>query len=380
MPATDWYFACDGQQSGPVSSNELKQVADTGKLKPDDLVWQEGMKEWIPARKVKGLFETKTAVAVPPPVSPAAPPMVLQAERPKTAFERSMTAYQRSREGGRRHPLDALLALVRNQFAVGFVVTTTHLFALVGYYGLYATMAILLIAAVVDGVAAKDGMPVLWGLVGVALLAIWQYVAGRFLAALDRLVRSSQARLSSTIFIDFWALLHMLLGLAALIACSILAMRLENVPWILPGLALFVLGQYTAVLALNPEFLGLTITSEAGESEEALGLVTFFAKLSLRMAPVAFGTAVVWLTLRLVFATLAAGLSLANASAGRWQGILQNDLAIDARPVIFLLLLWPLWAYLSYLFYQITVDLLRGLLSLPDKIDQLGGEKPKGEG
>ena len=28
MPARDWYYACDGQQSGPVSSSELKQVAD----------------------------------------------------------------------------------------------------------------------------------------------------------------------------------------------------------------------------------------------------------------------------------------------------------------------------------------------------------------
>jgi hypothetical protein len=306
--------------------------------------------------------------------------MVLQAERPKTAFEGSMTAYQRSREGGRRHPLDALLALIRNQFAVGFVATATHLFALVGYYGLYATMIILLIACVLDGLAAKSGAPVLWGLSGVALLAIWQYVAGRLLTSLDRMARGGPARLGSTIFIDFWALLHMLAGLAALIVCSILAMRLESLPWILPGLALFVLGQYTAVLALNPEFLGLTITSEAGVSEEALGILAFLAKLSLRMAPVAFGTAVIWITLRLIFSTIATALSLATSTADAWQSILETDPPINTRLVVIVLLLWPLWAYLGYLLYYIAVELLRSLLSLPDKIDQLGGEKPKNEG
>ena len=99
------------------------------------------MKEWIPARKVKGLFEAKAGGCRAAAGFPRRAPLVLQAERPKTAFEPSMTAYQRSREGGRRHPLDALLVIVRNQFAVGFVADHHPLFSLVGYYGLYATMA-----------------------------------------------------------------------------------------------------------------------------------------------------------------------------------------------------------------------------------------------
>ena len=53
--ATEWYYAIDGDRRGPVSSSELKQLAATGAITPDDLVWRDGMPEWPPARKVKGL-------------------------------------------------------------------------------------------------------------------------------------------------------------------------------------------------------------------------------------------------------------------------------------------------------------------------------------
>jgi len=45
----EWYYASNKQQQGPVSLDELKKLARTGVLKPSDLVWKEGMKEWLRA-------------------------------------------------------------------------------------------------------------------------------------------------------------------------------------------------------------------------------------------------------------------------------------------------------------------------------------------
>ena len=50
-----WFYAKSGQQLGPVSSEQLKQLADSGQLQPSDLVWKDGMGQWVEARKVKGL-------------------------------------------------------------------------------------------------------------------------------------------------------------------------------------------------------------------------------------------------------------------------------------------------------------------------------------
>ena len=47
MSVPEWYYAQQGEQFGPISAVQIKQLADAGMLKPDDLVWQEGMKRWI---------------------------------------------------------------------------------------------------------------------------------------------------------------------------------------------------------------------------------------------------------------------------------------------------------------------------------------------
>jgi len=74
MASDQWFYAHDGQKSGPVAGSILKQLARSGELSLGDLVWREGMTEWAPASKVKGLFpEGVVAIAPPPlPVSPLA--------------------------------------------------------------------------------------------------------------------------------------------------------------------------------------------------------------------------------------------------------------------------------------------------------------------
>lgn len=50
-----WFYACDGAQKGPVSFEQLNTLLHSGSLSPDDLVWTDGMSEWMPARTVRGL-------------------------------------------------------------------------------------------------------------------------------------------------------------------------------------------------------------------------------------------------------------------------------------------------------------------------------------
>lgn len=68
-----WYYARDNRQMGPVSSAELKRLAAVGQLAVDDLIWREGMDEWAPAGRVKGLFPLRDAAAAEP-AAPAPPP------------------------------------------------------------------------------------------------------------------------------------------------------------------------------------------------------------------------------------------------------------------------------------------------------------------
>ena len=68
-----WLAIIDGTQHGPLSNSELKSLADSGKLKQNDNIWKEGLAEWIPAGKIKGLFTSPPKPPIPPPQPPPAP-------------------------------------------------------------------------------------------------------------------------------------------------------------------------------------------------------------------------------------------------------------------------------------------------------------------
>ena len=56
--ADDWYYTQGHERTGPVSLARLKAMANEGWLTPNDLVWQQGMPNWVPAETVRGLFGT----------------------------------------------------------------------------------------------------------------------------------------------------------------------------------------------------------------------------------------------------------------------------------------------------------------------------------
>lgn len=51
----DWYWMKNGEKHGPVDTAHLKQLALTGQLQPTDTIWREGLPNWVPASKAKGL-------------------------------------------------------------------------------------------------------------------------------------------------------------------------------------------------------------------------------------------------------------------------------------------------------------------------------------
>ncbi len=68
--AADWYCEINGEQHGPVTSAQLRQLAVARKLHPSHPVWKEGMQKKVQARTVKGLFDVPPAEVVPVPGAP----------------------------------------------------------------------------------------------------------------------------------------------------------------------------------------------------------------------------------------------------------------------------------------------------------------------
>jgi len=56
MAEVQWWYAREDEQLGPLSPGDLRRLVASGGLAPTDLVWREGMSEWAPAARIKGLF------------------------------------------------------------------------------------------------------------------------------------------------------------------------------------------------------------------------------------------------------------------------------------------------------------------------------------
>ena len=77
-----WFYGQDGAQRGPIDLEAIRALAASGQLRPRDLVWRQGMTDWLPATQVMPeLFATAAADApaptpeslAPEPVAPVRP-------------------------------------------------------------------------------------------------------------------------------------------------------------------------------------------------------------------------------------------------------------------------------------------------------------------
>lgn len=66
-----WYYSKNGAQLGPIGPAEMESKLKAGEVASTDLVWKEGMADWLPAGKVPEL-----QVLLSPPAPPAESPFV----------------------------------------------------------------------------------------------------------------------------------------------------------------------------------------------------------------------------------------------------------------------------------------------------------------
>ena len=99
--ADQWFYTRDGQQFGPFSAEQLKQLATSRQLSQTDMLWKDGMKDWAPARAVRGLFPAEAAAPKPPPLRDA---LDAETTAPRAAPAMAGIADALDRETTRRPP------------------------------------------------------------------------------------------------------------------------------------------------------------------------------------------------------------------------------------------------------------------------------------
>jgi hypothetical protein len=285
------------------------------------------MGEWIPAGKIKGLFDSNgegthegeraaghevavhqspprgevPAGAIPnPPAAaaefpirstPASDPEIREPE-PKIAPKRPERLEISSRP--LRHPLDVLADLARTQFNAHFVHSTVVLFRVGGQIGvLLAIVAVVSLAVAFGSKPETTAVTLPFAAAAVVGLLLGQYVGRQVFSVVERLDLNARATLSATGPLDSLAAVMTVLGLASLLALAGLAMATSTAWPAFLAVALFIVCQFTAVVAWNPKAVWLEIGRPATAGREAAAQICFLGKLLWRLSVVGYGTGIV---------------------------------------------------------------------------------------
>lgn len=78
-----WYYADNGRQAGPVDDASLDALISRGVVRPDTLVWREGMANWQALNTVRPVTPVAAPAPPPPPAPAPAPVPVYEAPQPQ---------------------------------------------------------------------------------------------------------------------------------------------------------------------------------------------------------------------------------------------------------------------------------------------------------
>lgn len=348
----DWYFQDGDQRIGPIEAAALKQLAMSGRVRPETLVWKDGMPAWAPALSVKGLISASATAA--PPVHPS------PAVAPPPAFPASPTADW--------HPFDRLVEAARQSCPPDLPAAISRAAGVAGLYSTYAAALVTLIYGIVLAIHTDELSVVgIHAAFALAMLGV-QYATGRLLDSIDRTIRRNPSALPTSAIPDATAVLAFLGGVggfAGLLAAEISA---EGFGFGLAAVVVLAIGSFMSLTALHYPSLAVSERAECLASEEAIGILAFFVKLLLRCCPMFFLAAVVAGTSELGRLLI----RVVNSSGAQFN--LQND-AVQSGVLMGLLLnavAIPIYAYLSAVVYYLTLDVVSALVSLPAKIDAIG--------
>lgn len=265
------------------------------------------------------------------------------------------------------------LARVARWLDAGFVERSLAFSRSTGQYAVLAGAVLTLIYAVVGAIRSNQFSVLLAGLAFIAALAIAQFAATRFLGAATRAINNTPSQISSAAFLECVGLFLVLLAIATLAGGVITSIQLSSIVPFVPALFTSAAFIYFGATALHPRLVNVEM-SVGSAGEEAIGLLSFFAKAALKLAP-------------LFFLLLAVGGSLAIAASffeggQSFVGVVGSVLQMVPLPiaippgfvgsaVVLVACLVPIGAYALFLLQYLVIDLLTAVLSVPGKLDAL---------
>jgi hypothetical protein len=267
----------------------------------------------------------------------------------------------------------SLLGRVSRWLNAGFVERSLILARTTGQYAVLGGGALTLVYAIYGAIKFNSFAFFLTGLGFVAGLAVAQFAATRFLGASTRALASTPSQVSSPAFLECVGLLVLLFAVGTLAGGVITSIQLSSILPMLPAIFTSAALVYFGAVALHPLLVNVEV-SVGTAGEEAIGLLSFFVKAGLKLAPLFFALLAVGGTLAIAAGFFEAGQSFASA-VGSVLNIAPLPVAIPygfaGSAVVLFACLIPIGVYALFLLQYLAIDVLQAILSVPAKLEAL---------
>lgn len=258
--------------------------------------------------------------------------------------------------------IDGFFGWLKKTAYNNFLETNEKWFTRVGLGLMYFISVMSLVVSIVFIMkynALNGGYVFAAGICGLLAAVVLQYIAAKTIPCLNLLVSNTPVKLSSTSVLDIVALAAGIFGVVALLGGLIISIKASSFQFFIIGLSIFVICEYWLAMALKPESLNIEIVKDTSAGEEFIGLLTFFAKGSLKIIPVIFCGCMIF-----------AAYDLIAMMFVRYDYV--NEITREAGLVVYAMCgaLLPLFGYVSFIGYYFTIDIARAVLSIPAKLDK----------
>jgi hypothetical protein len=265
--------------------------------------------------------------------------------------------------------LDGLLETTRTFLHPRLYEDVARILTRVGDFGLPVAGALGFALATTVAIQTDGFTPFLYGLGWILAVVLLRYIAASFGNAGEGVLRNSRSQLGSFAFPNCFALILLVTGLLLLFGLLVRAVQLESLRLFWLAIGSFLLCEFLAWIAMNPQLTEVMLNPRISPGDEALGIWSFLLKACLRLVPIGYGIGVVVGCLSMLS-------NLYNLLADDWPpqlafaaGMRSADLVLTAGSL-------PLTGFLLFLLLHLGINVLRAILAVPLKLDHLARQLP----
>lgn len=255
--------------------------------------------------------------------------------------------------------IDNLIKFFRNAISVEFFIQSEQRLERAASYAAPVSAVVGLLIGLTAAIKTDSFIAFLLGIGWVIAIAVGYYIGSKFLVSCKTVVHNNPTRISSQEYIDVIGLIGVLGIIFVALGGLVLSIKMSS-PEVLKWTAIILVALiFSVCFSLHPSLVSTRVDTNSSAGEDAIAILAFGYKASVRLAGIIFGAATIFGTINLIF-------GLFRIIKGSGFEIYSGGLeSIEGVSQVLGGLAYPFLAYVFFVLFYLAVDLMKAILSIP---------------